>query len=297
MSEVWLAKHSALNIPVIIKTLRGAVAEGDAAMDRVLREARLMARVTNPRVVRAIDAGVHEGTPYLVQEYVDGIDMAELDRRRRAALGVGLPLWFVCHVMEEICVRAPRGAPGGRHPPRREAVEPLRRARRRRPARRLRDRGGARRRQARRGERDAQLHGPRAAPRRGRRSLRPTSTAPAPPPAISATAARRSRRSARPRSEPGADAAGAAVAGGGVLPVSREADGRQGPRAPPRRSERSGPPLRDPRARASARRRCTRRSSASTSTRSAWAPARSACASATSRARRPTRSSRARTTR
>ncbi|MGH7296576.1 MAG: serine/threonine-protein kinase, partial [Polyangiaceae bacterium] len=36
-------------------------------------------------------------------EYVDGIDLAELDRERRAALGVGLPLWLVCHVMEETC--------------------------------------------------------------------------------------------------------------------------------------------------------------------------------------------------
>ncbi len=102
MSEVWLAKHVTLNIPVIIKTLRGAIADVKGT-SRMLNEARLMARVTSPRVVRAIDAGVHEGLPYLVQEYVDGIDLAELDRRRRAALGVGLPLWFVSHVMKEIC--------------------------------------------------------------------------------------------------------------------------------------------------------------------------------------------------
>ena len=103
MSEVWLAKHTALNIPVIIKTLRTAVADA-LGTSRMLNEARMMARVTSPRVVRAIDAGVHEGVPYLVQEYVDGIDMAELDRRRRAALGVGLPLWFVSRVMQEVCV-------------------------------------------------------------------------------------------------------------------------------------------------------------------------------------------------
>jgi serine/threonine-protein kinase len=54
-------------------------------------------------VVRAIDAGIHDGLPYLVQEYVDGIDLAELDRRRRIALGVGLPLWFVCEVMHAAC--------------------------------------------------------------------------------------------------------------------------------------------------------------------------------------------------
>jgi eukaryotic-like serine/threonine-protein kinase len=114
MSEVWLARHCLLSIPVIIKTLRSSVAEADvsgiqngtrdaSATARMLTEARLMARVASGRVVRAIDAGIHESTPYLVQEYVDGIDFAELDRRRRSALGVGLPLWFVAHALEETC--------------------------------------------------------------------------------------------------------------------------------------------------------------------------------------------------
>jgi O-acetyl-ADP-ribose deacetylase (regulator of RNase III) len=111
MSEVWLAKHSVLCVPVIIKTLRAATTSAKNPCDiggadgahRMLNEARLMARVTSPRVVRAVDAGTHEGTPYLVQEYVDGLDLAELDRRRRAALGVGLPLWFVAYAMREIC--------------------------------------------------------------------------------------------------------------------------------------------------------------------------------------------------
>ena len=112
MSEVYLAKHAILGIPVIIKTLRPALETGTVArnveVDRVINEARLMARIVNPRVVRAIDAGVyeaedHQKTAYLVQEYVDGIDLAELDRRRRASLGVGLPLWFVCLVMSHAC--------------------------------------------------------------------------------------------------------------------------------------------------------------------------------------------------
>ena len=111
MSEVYLAKHAILGVPVIIKTLRPALTNGTTArnveVDRVIHEARMMARIANPRVVRAIDAGVHDDgttkTAYLVQEYVDGIDLAELDRRRRASLGVGLPLWFVCHAMSHTC--------------------------------------------------------------------------------------------------------------------------------------------------------------------------------------------------
>jgi serine/threonine-protein kinase len=106
MSEVWLAKHKALAVPVVVKTIRKELrqAGGDTDAARILSEARLMARVSSPRIVRAIDAGRvgGTGTPYLVQEYVDGLDLAELDRRRRAAIGVGLPLWLVVHVMGEI---------------------------------------------------------------------------------------------------------------------------------------------------------------------------------------------------
>src|SRR5271157_2233534 len=80
MGEVWLAKHAVLCIPVVIKIMRRSLAEaiGEAAARRMFDEARLMARVTSARVVRAVDAGTIEGTPYLVQEYVDGVDLAEL---------------------------------------------------------------------------------------------------------------------------------------------------------------------------------------------------------------------------
>jgi len=106
MSEVWLAKHEGLAAPVVVKTLRRAIREsvGAEAAARVRSEARLMARVSSPRIVRAVDAGLIAATdtPFLVQEYVDGLDLSELDRRRRAALGLGLPLWLVCHVMREV---------------------------------------------------------------------------------------------------------------------------------------------------------------------------------------------------
>ncbi|HSO31605.1 MAG TPA: serine/threonine-protein kinase [Labilithrix sp.] len=108
MSDVWLGKHQGLAMPVVIKTLRQSLLEsqGEAAAARVRSEARLMARVSSPRIVRAMDAGqvARTGMPYLVQEYVDGLDLAELDRRRRASLGVGLPLWLVCHVVREVAV-------------------------------------------------------------------------------------------------------------------------------------------------------------------------------------------------
>lgn len=119
MSRVWLARHRELSTPVIIKTLRDTAHPGsrapepgalgrtsivtaDEAYNRLRNEARLMARIPSPRIVRAVDLGVHEGCPYLAQEYVDGLDLAELDARRRTALGRGLPLWFVCHLVREV---------------------------------------------------------------------------------------------------------------------------------------------------------------------------------------------------
>jgi serine/threonine-protein kinase len=104
MSRVFLARHQELAKPVVIKTLLeapGVGAEGDAYA-RLRNEARITARIPSPRVVRAIDVGVHEGTPYLVEEYVDGLDLAELERRRRATLSRGLPLWFVCSAVNAV---------------------------------------------------------------------------------------------------------------------------------------------------------------------------------------------------
>lgn len=107
MSDVWLARHVDLAVPVILKTLRSSSTESfEARYRRLLQEARLTARLTSPRVVRVLDVGVYtpephteqeqiEPLPFLVEEYVDGIDLAELDRRRRNALRRPLPLWAV----------------------------------------------------------------------------------------------------------------------------------------------------------------------------------------------------------
>jgi serine/threonine protein kinase len=87
-----------------VKTLKTSV-DGDAKerANRLRTEAVITSRIRSSRVVRPLDVGVTDtGTPYLVQDYVDGLDLAELDASRRRALGVGLPLWYVCEVVAEI---------------------------------------------------------------------------------------------------------------------------------------------------------------------------------------------------
>lgn len=101
MSDVFLARHIHLCAPVIIKTLKHTLGN---QRERLRTEAVLTARIRSPRVVRPLDFGLMPGTeiPYLVQDYVDGLDGAELDSLRRRAIGVGLPLWYVCEVVSEV---------------------------------------------------------------------------------------------------------------------------------------------------------------------------------------------------
>src|SRR5271170_2143017 len=99
MGDVWLARHVGLGVPVVLKTLKGAgAADDEGRFDRLVTEGRLEARISSPHVVRVFDTGTHEGAPFLVQEYIDGLDVRELSLGRRDAIGRTLPLWFVCEI-------------------------------------------------------------------------------------------------------------------------------------------------------------------------------------------------------
>ena len=71
MGNAYLASHASLRTPVVIKLFR--VMGGDP-----LAEAHLAARVVSSAVVPVLDAGVEQGVPYVIQRYVDGIDLEEL---------------------------------------------------------------------------------------------------------------------------------------------------------------------------------------------------------------------------
>lgn len=71
MGCAYLASHRALRTPVVIKLFRVQGADP-------LAEAHLAARVVSPMVVPVLDAGVEHGVPYVIQRYVDGIDLDEL---------------------------------------------------------------------------------------------------------------------------------------------------------------------------------------------------------------------------
>src|SRR5690606_10766607 len=97
MGAVYLASHSILRTSLVIKRFRIPRTE-----EQAFREAQLAARVASPHVVDFIDAGFDDtGEPYLVERYVDGVDLAELMTRMWSVgwqLPTGVIARFVCDI-------------------------------------------------------------------------------------------------------------------------------------------------------------------------------------------------------
>lgn len=70
--KVYLARDPHLGRQVAIKVL--AI---DSGFEELLDEARIVAKLRHPNIVTLFDAGEHQGEPYLVFEYVEGVTLAE----------------------------------------------------------------------------------------------------------------------------------------------------------------------------------------------------------------------------
>jgi serine/threonine protein kinase len=82
MGEVWLAEDLLLGRNVAIKRLRIDLDDlGSTAVDRVVREAKLAARLHHPFAVTTFDLIMEAGRPHVVMEYVEGETLDELIRR------------------------------------------------------------------------------------------------------------------------------------------------------------------------------------------------------------------------
>ncbi len=97
MGEVLLADDELLGREVAIKTLRpqlAAALKGTLQDERLFREARAIAVLGHPNIVRIFDMGVEDGIPYLVMEAVRGptlkqkLEKDALPKSELSALGI-----------------------------------------------------------------------------------------------------------------------------------------------------------------------------------------------------------------
>lgn len=86
---VYRARHVPLDRPVAVKVLRDA--GDDETVERLLQEARLVARLRHPNLVQVYDAGtLGDGRPYVVMECVEGSTLQRLSGSVPTALAVRL---------------------------------------------------------------------------------------------------------------------------------------------------------------------------------------------------------------
>ncbi|HUR54463.1 MAG TPA: serine/threonine-protein kinase [Gemmataceae bacterium] len=89
MGQVFLAEHMTMRRKVALKVLPAKQAADRVGVERFYREARAVAALDHPNIVRAHDVGFDRGSHYLVLEYVEGIDLGSRIKEAGGRIPVG----------------------------------------------------------------------------------------------------------------------------------------------------------------------------------------------------------------
>jgi serine/threonine-protein kinase len=97
MGTVYLAQQVSLDRTVALKVLSKDLAAKEAFVQRFQREARLMARLDHPNILRCHDVGAIAGHHYLAMEFVDGGSLQDwLKKLGKFSLGDALHVTLAC---------------------------------------------------------------------------------------------------------------------------------------------------------------------------------------------------------
>lgn len=100
MGIVYEGRHKSLGTRVAIKVLLAVHAKASSAAQRFAREGKIVAKLASPHIVRTLDADTtDEGYPYIVMEFCQGCDVAQL-LEARGPLSVG----EVAGIARQLCV-------------------------------------------------------------------------------------------------------------------------------------------------------------------------------------------------
>ena len=77
MGEVYKARDTRLDRTVAVKILSPEIASSADARQRFEREAKTISQLSHPHICALYDVGQHDGTEYLVMEYLEGETLAD----------------------------------------------------------------------------------------------------------------------------------------------------------------------------------------------------------------------------
>jgi serine/threonine protein kinase len=77
MGASFLGRHEGLDLPVLLRFLPRAVRADSVRYQKIVGELRRLVRVRNPHLAAVIDLGEHNGFPYIVTEFVEGVPLSE----------------------------------------------------------------------------------------------------------------------------------------------------------------------------------------------------------------------------
>lgn len=97
MGAVYLAHHMSLERDVALKVMTKELASKPAFVERFKREARVMAKLDHPNILRCFDVGEAQGFNYLSIEYVEGGSIADwLKKLGTFSIGDSLHVILAC---------------------------------------------------------------------------------------------------------------------------------------------------------------------------------------------------------
>ncbi len=108
MASVYRAHDRLLERRVALKILHDQFARNEDAVARFRREARAVAQLTHPNIVTVIDRGEDDGRPFIVFEYVDGVNLKQV-LERDGALPVATVLDLAVQVARALEAAHQRG--------------------------------------------------------------------------------------------------------------------------------------------------------------------------------------------
>jgi hypothetical protein len=102
MGVVFKVRDVALDRIAALKIIRHFGAADGEAMDRFFRGARLWARLNHPSIVSIYHVGQVDGMPYVVSEFIEGVDLSTMARAGAGGLSVRDAAGFIAEVADAL---------------------------------------------------------------------------------------------------------------------------------------------------------------------------------------------------